>query len=126
MNLRDNWEYIERIASQRLENNCTERHVKDYGEEIEVLGSAGELAVRRYFKLPETLHINFDSGADLYINEWPIDVKTTHLNKNICHCYLQWPEWKRVKAPIAVMVGVDMLNRSGIRHSRGYPGNSCQ
>lgn len=110
MNLRDKWEYIEYIARERLKNNITERHVEL--EDIEILGAAGELAARRYFKLPETLHVNFDSGADLYLQEWPIDVKTTHLTKFIKHRFLQWPEYKRVKAPIIVMVGVNLKRKT--------------
>ena len=111
MDLTASWPYIESIAKTRLSRNKTVRHVGRYGPEIETLGAAGELAARRFLGLPEILHTRFDGGFDLTVNNVKIDVKTTRWDP--AHKYLQWPYWKRVKAPIILMAMVDLETKTG-------------
>ena len=111
LDLQDKWGYIEKVAKERLANNRTSRHVSQYGEQIEVLGAAGELAARRFLKLPEDLHIHFDHGVDIEYHGHSIDVKATHLTKRIQYRFLQWPHWKQVKADIIIMTAVDLKNK---------------
>lgn len=112
MNLAASWEYILSIAKQRLEHNRTSRHVDDFGPDIETLGAAGELAARRFLGLPENLHTNFDNGADLVWNSYKVDVKATRLTHSFRFRFLQWPEWKPVKADIILLTAVNMDEKS--------------
>jgi hypothetical protein len=111
MDLTADWEYIQEVAKTRLRNNKTKWHVSQYGEEIETLGAAGELAARRFFGLPENLHTHHDDGVDLHWRGRTVDVKSTHLTNKVAHRYLQWRERKIVKAEIVLMAGVDMKTR---------------
>ena len=66
MDLGAQWQYIEQVAAERLQNNKTKRHVSHYGTYIEVIGAAGELAAHRFLGLPETLHTHLDGGCDMF------------------------------------------------------------
>lgn len=113
MDLSGSWGYIEEIARNRLANNKTSRHVYDYGESIELIGVAGELIVRRFLGIPEKLHEHFDKGVDINYFGMRIDVKATILTPNANYRYLQWPEWKKVKADYIVMACIDPLVKIG-------------
>jgi len=106
MNLTNRWEYILKVAEKRLENNITEMHLYGYGDELEILGVAGEIAARRFFQLPEEVHEGFDHGVDMTYNGYDIDVKSSHIKKHKKKI-LQWPIWKWVKADIIVYVGIN-------------------
>jgi hypothetical protein len=108
MDLRGSWEYIERIARSRLALNKTAHHVSDFGEEIEVMGVAGEVAARRFLGLSEKVHLGFDRGSDLEFVGYKIDVKATRMTARMEHRYLQWPLWKRIQADIVLMTAVDV------------------
>jgi hypothetical protein len=111
MNLDGSWAYIENIARSRLAHNKTSRHVSAYGEGIELIGVAGEIAVRRFLGLPEEVHYGFDGGCDLMYAGLRVDVKATVFTPNVAYRSLQWPEWKRVKADIILMTVVDPITR---------------
>ena len=53
MDLSKSWPYIVKVAERRLQNNVTERQVWEYGDDIEIMGAAGELAALRELGLPE-------------------------------------------------------------------------
>jgi hypothetical protein len=114
MDLTGSWPYIERIARSRLAHNKTRHHVSEYGEGIETLGVAGELVARRFLGLDEKLHDRFDGGHDFLFAGKTVDVKATVLTPNIAYRYLQWAEWKPVKAQVVLMTGVDPITRQGI------------
>lgn len=114
MDLSGSWKYIERIAKSRLATNKTQHHVYQYGEDIEVLGAAGEIVARRDLGLPEKLQTDFDGGVDLRFGGMKIDVKATHLTPLVEHRYLQWPEWKNVKSDIILLTGVNLNEKIGI------------
>ena len=107
MDLREQWDYIERVAEERLEHNKTSRHVNN--DNIEVIGAAGEIAARRFLGLPEELHTDFDDGKDLVFKNKSVDVKATVMTPYLEHRYLQWPEWKPVKAEIILLTAVDRV-----------------
>ncbi len=113
MDLSGSWSYIENTARSRLSHNKTRRHVSDYGEGIEVIGVAGEIVVRRFLGLPEQVHEGFDHGVDINYFGMRIDVKATILTPNANYRYLQWPNWKRVRADYIIMTVVDPINRLG-------------
>jgi hypothetical protein len=108
MDLRGSWEYIERIARSRLASNKTTHHVSGFGEEIEVMGVAGEIAARRFLGLSEKVHLGFDRGSDLEFVGFTVDVKATRMTAKMEHRFLQWPVWKQVKADIVLMTAVDV------------------
>ena len=113
MDLSGSWEYIERIARSRLAHNKTSHHVSDYGDEIEVLGVAGEMIARRFLGLPETLHNEFDHGVDFVYAGKTVDVKATVLTPKIGYRFLQWPQWKMIKAEITILTALDLVNKYG-------------
>ena len=113
MDLSGSWEYIEGIARSRLAHNKTSHHVSDYGDEIEVLGAAGEICARRFLGLPETLHDEFDDGVDFSFAGHSVDVKSTVLTPKIAYRFLQWPRWKEMKADIILLAAVDVKARYG-------------
>ena len=108
MNLAPDWDYLKKVAERRLQNNQTIYHVDRYGDDIEVLGAAGELAARRFLGLPEKLHLTKDDGIDLYWRGWTVDVKATHMTKNLEHRFLQWPHYTPIKADIILMTAVHL------------------
>lgn len=108
MDLGHKWSYIQKVAKQRLRNNKTMFHVDRYGDDIEVLGAAGEIAARRFLGLPEKLHLNKDNGIDLYWRGWKVDVKATRMTKNLDYRFLQWPHYKPIKADIIFMTAVNL------------------
>lgn len=112
MDLRSQWKYIHKVAKQRLRNNKTMYHVDKYGDEIEVIGAAGEIAARRFLGLPEKLHLTKDNGIDLYWRGWKVDVKATRLTKNLEWRFLQWPHYKPIKADIIFMTAVSIHYKS--------------
>ena len=115
MDLRASWPYIVEVARQRLAHNKTENHVSDYGEDIEILGAAGELAARRFLGVSELLHTEFDGGIDIVWNGIRIDVKATHLTPKVNNRYLQWFEEKPVKADIVLLTAVHLnLKRAAV------------
>ena len=113
MNLSGSWQYIEDTARNRLAHNKTKRHVSDYGEGIEVIGVAGELLVRRFLGLAEHVHEGFDHGVDIHYFGMRMDVKATVLTPNANFRYLQWANWKKVRADYIIMTVVDPINRLG-------------
>jgi hypothetical protein len=113
MDLSGSWSYIESIARSRLSHNKTRRHVYDYGEGIEVIGVAGEIIVRRFLGLSETVHERFDHGIDIEYFGLKMDVKATVLTPGASFRFLQWPNWKRVRAGLIVMTVVDPINKIG-------------
>lgn len=114
MDLSGSWDYIEQVARERLSHNKTSHHVSEYGPEIETLGAAGELAARRFLGLDERLHTYFDGGADIRFGGKTIDVKATHLTPKIGYRFLQWPEWKPIKAQIILMTAVHLVERKAV------------
>lgn len=114
MDLSGSWAYIESVARSRLASNKTARHVYRYGEKIEVLGVAGEIAVRRYLGLSEEVHDGFDNGVDLLYHGKRIDVKATVLTPKLSYRFLQWPAWKLVKADIIILTAVNIDLRSAV------------
>ena len=114
MDLSASWDYVEAVTKSRLANNKTSRHVADYGTYIETIGTAGELAVRRFLKMPETLHKHFDGGSDLLWNNRRVDVKATILTPRIRFRYLQWRVGKHVKADIIMLTAVNIERRQAI------------
>lgn len=136
MNLTASWPYIENVARTRLQNNRGRWHVSEYGEQIETLGAAGELAARRFLGLPEKLHSKMDGGVDFYYNGLKVDVKTTHWTPRADMRYLQWRKGKPLKCDILLFVVVDMntmqavpvgwatkedVLRAPINETRDYP-----
>lgn len=113
MDLSGSWPYICDVARSRLAHNKTERHVSKFGEGIEVLGVAGEIVARRFLGISELLHEGFDGGIDLRFAGMRIDVKATLLTPSVQHRFLQWPEWKRVKADIIVLTAIDPIVQKG-------------
>jgi hypothetical protein len=113
MDLSSSWPYIESVARNRLANNKTRHHVSEYGEGIETLGVAGELLARRFLGLSEVLHEKFDGGTDFMFAGKTVDVKATVLTPNISFRYLQWPEWKPVKADIILMTAIEPVTKQG-------------
>jgi hypothetical protein len=103
----DEWKSIEAVASERLKHNITSRHVSVYGTGIEVMGAAGELAVRRFFGVPEKLGTHFDGGTDLIYNGYRLDVKATIWTKRVQFRFMQWPIWKPIKADVITLVAID-------------------
>ena len=122
MDLSASWPYLEEVARRRLAHNKTERHVSDYGPEIETLGAAGELAARRFLGMIETLHESFDGGADLIWRGWRVDVKATHLTPKVDHRFLQWPENKPIKADIILMTAIDLKHKTGVVMGYAFAG----
>ena len=108
MDLSSIWDYVERVAAARLKNNKTSRHIE--GENIELMGVAGELAARRFLGLSEELHVQFDDGKDLMYRDQRVDVKATVMTPYLEHRFLQWPEWKPVRADIILLTAVDKDN----------------
>ncbi len=104
MDLRPDWNYILNISDQRRKNNHTPWHINE--TYLEVIGTAGELAARRFLGLPEELHINFDGGTDLRWKGYRVDIKSTILTPKIEFRFLQWPIRKRLKADIVLMMAV--------------------
>jgi hypothetical protein len=111
MDLSGSWSYIQNTAKSRLANNKTIHHDYRYGDGIEVIGVAGEIAARRYLGLDENVHVHFDHGVDINFMGVRIDVKATVLTPKIIHRYLQWPANKRVKADIVLLTAVDPVTR---------------
>lgn len=114
MNLAQSWPYLEQVAAHRLANNKTEHHVNQFGEYIELIGAAGELAARRFLQLEEDLHEHFDGGADIRYRDIRIDVKATVWTPRLMHRYLQWPIWKPVKADVILFTAVNIEQKSAI------------
>jgi hypothetical protein len=113
MDLSGSWPYIESAARSRLSHNKTKRHVYDYGEGIEVIGVAGEIIVRRFLGLAECVHEGFDRGIDIEYFGLKLDVKATVLTPSANYRFLQWPNWKKVRADYIVMTVVDPINKVG-------------
>jgi hypothetical protein len=113
MNLSGSWEYIEMTARSRLSHNKTKRHVYDYGESLEVIGVAGEIVARRFLGLPEQVHEGFDNGIDIDYFGIKLDVKATILTPNANYRFLQWPDWKKIRAEYIVMTVIDPINKLG-------------
>jgi hypothetical protein len=113
MDLSGSWKYIEDVARSRLTNNKTKHHVYDYGEGIEVIGVAGEVIVRRFLGMQEKVHQGFDHGVDIDFFGLKLDVKATILTPSASYRYLQWPNWKKVRAQLIVMTVIDPINKLG-------------
>ena len=113
MDLSGSWKYIERIARSRLAHNKTDHHVSRYGDEIEILGAAGELCARRYLGLKEVLHDRFDNGVDFVFAGKKIDVKATQLTPRLEYRYLQLAVTKKIKADLVLLTAVDLVGKQG-------------
>lgn len=107
MDLSKDWPVLQRVSRARLAHNKTRFHIAKYGPEIELLGTAGEFAARRFLGLSTTLHDKFDGGVDLIWRGWTVDVKTTKLVKTLDRRSLQWPEGKPCKADLVLLVAVN-------------------
>jgi hypothetical protein len=114
MNLGGSWRYILRTAKDRLAHNKTSHHVSQFGDTLEVLGAAGELAARRLLGLPEGLHTGFDGGKDLVYRGWDIDVKTTRLAHNLIERCFRWSLAKVVRADICLVMAVDLESQRAV------------
>jgi hypothetical protein len=114
MDLSRSWPYLEQVATHRLANNKTRRHVTDFGEYIELIGAAGELAARRFLQVDENLHEHFDGGADIHYKGIRIDVKATVWTPKLINRYLQWPIWKAVKADAILFTAININEKSAI------------
>ena len=121
MKLSSNWDYIEKISAERLSSNKTKRHISQFGKYIETIGAAGELAARKFLKLPETLHTNFDDGVDIFWDGVKIDVKATILTRRVYGRNLQWPVWKKIKADIILLVAVNLEEKDAVLLGWAYP-----
>jgi len=100
-----------RVATERLQNNKTQYHVSEYGEKLEILGAAGEMAARIFLGAPLEMNTHFDGGVDIYHGLFKIDVKATELRSGFQYKFLQWPETKRVKSDIVLLTGVSLETR---------------
>jgi hypothetical protein len=114
MDLSPSWQYILDVAKHRLENNKTERHVSEYGDYIEVIGAAGELAARRFLQLNENLHEHFDGGCDIRYRDIRVDVKATVWTPRLMRRYLQWPIWKQIKADAILFTAINQDKQSAV------------
>jgi len=114
MDLSGSWDYILEVSRSRLAHNKTAHHVSDYGEGIEVIGVAGEIVARRYLGMSEIVHDGFDDGVDLRFAGMRIDVKATLLTSLVGHRFLQWPDWKKVKADIILLTAIDPVTKVGV------------
>jgi hypothetical protein len=107
MDLSGSWDYILRIAGSRLASNKTRYHIDQFGDELEIIGTAGEVAARRFLGMDEALHTGFDGGVDLLYDGLKVDVKTTRLTPKVEHRFLQYPIMKDIHADIVLMVAVE-------------------
>ena len=114
MDLSGSWEYVVRTARSRLSNNLTPHHRYELGESGEILGVAGEIVARNFFGMPGNVHEGFDNGVDIKWGGMTIDVKATILTPNLAYRFLQWPEWKRIKAEIILLTAVDPITQLGV------------
>lgn len=114
MDLSPYWPLITETARYRLKNNVTDRHVADYGDEIEIMGVAGELAALIDLGHPIKLHVNFDGGIDFYHRGYSVDVKATKLTSKLNFRFLQWPHFKKVVADIIILSAVDIHNMNAV------------
>ena len=114
MDLSQSWAYIEQVARHRLDHNKTERHVSEYGEYIEVIGAAGELAARRFLGVKDDLHEHFDGGCDILYNDIRVDVKATVWTPKLMRRYLQWPIWKQIKADAILFTAINEEKHSAV------------
>lgn len=115
IHLRKNWRAIEEVARKRLKNNSkTKHHRKEFGNELEIMGAAGEIAARRFLKLPLWLQTTFDNGIDLEWRGHTVDVKATRWVPTIMSRYLQWPKTKNIKADLILMTAIDFEQKKAI------------
>jgi hypothetical protein len=112
MDLRQDWDTIIKISDLRRQNNRTPWHINE--RYLEVIGTAGELAARRFLGLPEELHTRFDGGTDLEWKGYRVDVKTTVLTQNLEYRYLQYPTRKYMKSDIILMMAVNEKGKIAI------------
>jgi hypothetical protein len=113
VNLAHHWDYVLDVAAQRLQNNKTPRHVAKYGDELEIMGAAGELAARIFLGVSLTMGVHFDGGVDIEYGRHNIDVKATKITPGIAYRYLQWPIWKPVISDVILMTVVN----TGTKHA---------
>ena len=114
MDLSGSWEYIQNVARSRLAHNKTPHHDYRFGEGIEVIGVAGEIATRRFLGLTERVHEGWDGGVDINFYGLKIDVKATTLTPRISYRYLQWPTRKKIKSDVVVMTAIDPITKQGV------------
>ena len=108
MNLEHHWGYILDVAAQRLHNNKTAHHIAKYGDELEVMGAAGELAARIFLGVSLEMGVHFDGGVDINYGRHRVDVKATKLTPGIAYRFMQWPIWKDIKSDIILMTVVNV------------------
>jgi len=112
ISLRNKWKTIVAVAKKRLKNNSkTEWHRSEFGDELEIMGAAGEIAARLFLKLPLRLSTKFDNGVDLEWQGYSVDVKATRWVSTIMSRYLQWPEKKNIKADFILLTAIDFNER---------------
>lgn len=104
MNLGADWAYINKIAQERYAGVKTKWSVVKYGDKLEIMGAAGEIAVRRLLRIDPRLHVGMDDGVDIIWRGHTIDVKTTTKFPRVELTMLRWPLTKSVKADIIVLV----------------------
>jgi len=78
------------------------------------MGAAGEIAARRFLKLPLGLKTTFDNGVDLIWRGHTVDVKATRWVPTIMGRYLQWPENKKIKADYILMTAVRLEEKEAV------------
>ena len=113
MNLEHHWGYVLDVAAKRLQNNKTPRHIAKYGDELEIMGAAGELAARIFLGAPLEMGVHFDGGIDITYGRHNVDVKATKITPGIAYRFLQWPIWKPVVSDIILMTVVNI----GTKHA---------
>lgn len=114
MLLSEHWPYILFVASQRLKNNKTERHIESKDGCFEVQGAAGEILLRLYLGLEPKLHTTFDRGVDMWFRGWSIDNRgTKHREGGMGHLHLQWPQGKLVIAEYIALTAIDIPGQFG-------------
>jgi len=102
--------YSDGTAHARLDHNITEWHVSDYGDKLEIMGAAAELAARILLGLDQKLHVHFDGGVDFLYHGWRVDVKSTELHPDMRRHNLQWPEIKEMRCDIVMVMVVDLAH----------------
>jgi hypothetical protein len=111
MNLRDDWDYILKKAQERYSKVRTQWHVNRYGNRLEIMGAAGEVAARRLLRLERDLHVGFDGGIDFMWRGKKVDVKATRKYPHVECTALQWPLTRQINADLIILVLVDAENK---------------
>jgi hypothetical protein len=103
-------EYILAVAEQRLRlNKHRKGHVSHWGDQLEKIGAAGELAARLLLSAsPTKLSNGFDDGVDLYWRGYAIDVKSIMPTKPLGRYNLRIPVTSSLTADIFLLMAADV------------------